>query len=69
MNRVALLLVLVLLYADPTIPFTHYAAERSCDLIGDTDVYGVGVRISFYLNWAAAYVALVLDLHEEHKGV
>jgi hypothetical protein len=56
--------------ARPTLQFTHYSEDPgSCELIGDTDVYGIGVRISFYLNWAAAFIAMMFNMHEEHKGV
>jgi hypothetical protein len=53
----------------PSLQFTHYFEEPgSCDIIGDPDTYGIGVRISFYLNWAAAFLALLFNLHDEHKG-
>jgi hypothetical protein len=53
----------------PSLQFTHYSEKPgSCDIIGDPDTYGIGVRISFYLNWAAAFLALLFNRHEEHKG-
>jgi hypothetical protein len=53
----------------PSLQFTHYSEKPgSCDIIGDPDTYGIGVRISFYLNWAAAFLALLFNLHDEHKG-
>ena len=53
----------------PSLQFTHYSeTPGSCDIIGDTDTYGIGVRVSFYLNWAAAFLALLFNLHDEHEG-
>ncbi len=43
--------------AAPSAQFTHYE-EGSCQIIGDPDLYGVGVRISYYLAFLAGVVAL-----------
>lgn len=45
-------------FVSPSIQFTHYE-EGTCNIIGDPDVYGTGVRISYYLSYAAALIALV----------
>jgi hypothetical protein len=50
---------------------TVYANDppRSCEIIGDTDIYGIGIRLSFYLQWGATLVALLFDLGEEARGL
>jgi hypothetical protein len=37
---------------------TSYAAD-TCDLVGDGDLYGIGVRISYYLFFGATLVAIL----------
>lgn len=52
----AVILTLLGLVA-PSAQFTHYE-EGSCRLIGDTDLYGIGVRVSYYLAFFAGTIAL-----------
>lgn len=33
---------------------------KSCQIIGDSDIYGIGIRISFYLQWASLMLAIWL---------
>jgi hypothetical protein len=42
----------------PSSQFTHYE-EGTCHLIGDPDLYGVGVRVSYYLAFFSGIIALV----------
>jgi len=47
-------------------------APDTCDLIGDGDLYGIGVRISYYLFFGATVVAIlrrsVSKTHDKHIG-
>lgn len=39
----------------------HYSPDPdSCEIIGSTDLYGIGFRVGSYLNWAAISLALML---------
>ena len=39
----------------------HYSPNlESCEIVGDADLYGPGVRCGFYLNWAAMCLAITL---------
>jgi hypothetical protein len=42
------------------VPSTSAATTQTsdCQIIGDADVYGLGVRLSFYLQWVASLVQL-----------
>lgn len=52
------ILASVLVIVDAT---TVYSPDpHSCEIIGDTDLYGVGVRIGSYLQWAAIFLAILL---------
>ncbi|KAF2122684.1 hypothetical protein BDV96DRAFT_639256 [Lophiotrema nucula] len=51
-------LTILLTLASPSHQFTHYAPD-SCTIIGDSDVYGIGIRTSYYLSFFAALIALV----------
>ncbi|KAI4098236.1 MAG: hypothetical protein L6R37_006606, partial [Teloschistes peruensis] len=39
---------------------THYLADPdSCQIVGDTDLYGIGVRVGLYLQWLSLFLAVV----------
>jgi hypothetical protein len=65
--------VAFLSHVSPSVQFTHYANSTSCDLIGDSDVYGIGVRISYYLAYFAGVAALLANhktaLRDCRRGV
>lgn len=50
-------LITILALITPSTQFTHYE-ENSCTIIGDADVYGIGVRISYYLTFFSGITAL-----------
>jgi hypothetical protein len=52
-------LSLVALFAcmRPCLAFTHYE-EDSCQIIGDPDVYGIGVRLSYYIATVSMIIAV-----------
>lgn len=52
-----LIALTILVLVAPSAQFTHYE-EGSCRLIGDPDVYGIGVRLSYYLSFFAGVIAL-----------
>jgi hypothetical protein len=50
----AALYSLVFLLIPPADAFTKYTNKPgSCQIEGDADVYGLGIRLGFYLQWAA----------------
>ncbi|KAK4449817.1 hypothetical protein QBC34DRAFT_484745 [Podospora aff. communis PSN243] len=46
------------LAASPAAAFTHYEDNGSCKIIGDTDIYGIGVRLGYYLTFFAGLFAV-----------
>ena len=45
---------------------THYFLDpNSCDIVGDSDLYGIGVRVGFYLQFAAGLFACCFGLSSE----
>jgi len=58
----------VLSLAAPSAQFTTYE-DGSCRLIGDPDVYGVGVRISYYLAFFSGVIALAACNHRAVEDV
>lgn len=57
--RLALISLLVFLGAQPAAANTQYdPAPNSCQIIGDADVYGKGIRLSYYLQWASVVLGL-----------
>ncbi len=55
--RLLLVTLTILSLASLSAQFTHYE-EGSCDLIGDPDLYGIGVRTSYYLTYFSGILAL-----------
>ena len=46
----------------PTNAYTAYSSEPgSCVIIGDTDLYGIGIRIGLYLQWLSIFLACLLS--------
>ncbi|KAH8745727.1 hypothetical protein F5882DRAFT_258541, partial [Hyaloscypha sp. PMI_1271] len=52
---------------------THYIDETEvivvqsvhpCHIYGDPDLYGVGVRVGFYIQFAAGLIAILANLEE-----
>jgi hypothetical protein len=39
--------------------------EGSCQIIGDGDVYGIGIRFSYYLQWASGIISVLIDAPED----
>jgi hypothetical protein len=57
MSRFLSTLITILALITPSTQFTHYE-ENSCTIVGDADVYGIGVRISYYLTFFSGITAL-----------
>ncbi|TKA81631.1 hypothetical protein B0A49_01265 [Cryomyces minteri] len=57
---VAYAFIVLVSYATPTRVVNN-------QLTGDADLYGIGVRLSFYLQYGAAFIAKLMDLHDELK--
>ena len=41
---------------------------KPCQLSGDPDLYGIGIRVGFYLQYAAAIIAIVTGIDQEFVG-
>ena len=56
------LLIMLFLHATPSLQLTHYVDDPdSCDIIGDTDIYGIGVRISYYIAFWSGIIAMIFS--------
>lgn len=56
-----LLTATIFALAAPVDANTHYiSGSGTCQLVGDTDLYGIGIRIGLYLQWASILIALVI---------
>jgi len=57
---------MVALAAGPPTAFTRYENNGSCQIVGDTDIYGIGVRVGYYLTYFAGVLALCFN---NNKGI
>lgn len=48
----------ILFAASPAEAFTHYKDDGSCQIVGDTDIYGIGVRVGYYFTFFAGVLAI-----------
>lgn len=56
------LALILALYVSPSWQFTHYVSDpNSCEIVGDTDIYGIGVRISYYLAFWSGIIAVLFN--------
>lgn len=53
-----MLALCLLFYPIPVASYTYYRDAESCDLVGDSDVYGIGIRISIYIQSLTAIIGL-----------
>ena len=62
MFRRSFLLPLLAAFVAPVRALTQFdpADPTSCKIIGDPDIYGPGIRISFYLQWVSLMLAIWL---------
>ena len=51
---------MILIHALPSDAATHYSTTDSCHIIGDTDLYGIGIRLGMYLQWASLVIASLI---------
>lgn len=63
--KVQLLLLLALANIPQAEAITAFAPD-SCEILGDPDVYGPGIRLGFYLQWAAIVIFLLFSPDEAH---
>jgi hypothetical protein len=59
LQNLFLLLVLLSLIT-PTTAHTFYDDSEDCHLVGDTDIYGIGFRIGYYLQWVAVLLVTLI---------
>ncbi|KAK4458474.1 hypothetical protein QBC42DRAFT_276589 [Cladorrhinum samala] len=57
-NLYLLYLLILSLSATPAAAITQYAEAPSCQIIGDPDIYGIGVRLGYYLTFFAGAIAV-----------
>jgi len=41
---------------------------QPCHLYGDSDIYGIGIRLSFYIQWGTIILALIAGVEDEIKS-
>ncbi|KAL4998737.1 hypothetical protein BDV10DRAFT_184873 [Aspergillus recurvatus] len=72
-SRVLLIAAVVLSLSVPTHQMTQYIDGSSCDIMGDGDVYGIGVRLGYYFSWLSGLIAVVCDnpqaVRDTRRGV
>ncbi|KAJ9160518.1 hypothetical protein NKR19_g3191 [Coniochaeta hoffmannii] len=65
-------LIVLLTLVGPSRQFTEYDPD-SCQIIGDADLYGVGIRVGFYLAYLSGLTALCFQnwaaVKDARKGV
>ena len=59
LTKPRLFLILLLALCTPTSAIT--AQSPSCEIEGDPDIYGIGIRTGFYLQWAALVIILLFN--------
>lgn len=61
----------VLLLVEPSVAKTIYtnSTPDPCQITGDVDVYGIGIRLNFYLQWGATFLAILLNLGEDARSI
>jgi hypothetical protein len=63
-NILAYTILFFSLLVKPSYQVTRYTDDpNSCQLIGDPDVYGIGLRLSYYLAYASGLIALAAGHH------
>ena len=69
--------VIFLCFIRPSLQNTHYADENTsfvlqsvepCHIYGDPDLYGLGVRLSFYITWASLFFAIAFKANQEIRS-
>ncbi|CEL00655.1 hypothetical protein ASPCAL00253 [Aspergillus calidoustus] len=65
---------LLIFFPHPTLQITEYVPDpASCSILGDGDVYGIGVRLGYYFAWASGLLAVAFDnssaVRDARKGV
>jgi hypothetical protein len=67
----------LLLFIQPSLQNTYYANENTtlvvqsvgpCHIYGDPDLYGLGVRLSFYITWGTLIVAVFFKAGPEIRS-
>jgi hypothetical protein len=67
-NPIAIL-ACILFFSDLAQANTRSSPEPgNCSIIGDGDLYGPGIRISFYFQWAAVIIATWIASQETHNA-
>ncbi|KAI9778730.1 MAG: hypothetical protein M1839_007961 [Geoglossum umbratile] len=57
-TRYLTIVACALLFAGPAVANTRFnSTEGSCEILGDADVYGPGIRLGYYLQWVAVLFA------------
>lgn len=40
---------------------TYFSQDCSCEIQGDSDVYGIGIRVGLYLQWLTRFVTTIFE--------
>ncbi|KAL6833704.1 hypothetical protein J3E69DRAFT_324753 [Trichoderma sp. SZMC 28015] len=62
---IKLLPLSLLCFPVPVASYTYYQDAESCDIVGDGDIYGIGIRLSIYIQSFTAMIGLLVAKHEE----
>ncbi|KAL3478264.1 hypothetical protein BJX99DRAFT_256589 [Aspergillus californicus] len=67
-------MMIVISLAQPSLQLTQYVDDPdSCAIIGDGDVYGIGVRLGYYCAWFSGLLAVAFNdakaVRDARKGV
>jgi hypothetical protein len=73
-SQFAIIAAVILSLVSPTLQMTQYTNDpSSCDIIGDGDVYGIGVRLGYYFSWISGLIAVFFDspkaVRDTRRGV
>jgi hypothetical protein len=60
------LFLVITLLPGPGMANTFFSPdEGSCQIIGDGDIYGIGIRCSYYLQWAGGIISVLADAPDD----
>lgn len=59
LQALAVYALCLLCFPAPAASYTYYPTAESCDIVGDGDIYGIGIRVGIYIQSFAAIVTLL----------
>ncbi|PMD34393.1 hypothetical protein L207DRAFT_517551 [Hyaloscypha variabilis F] len=62
-------MIAIFAFLQPALAYTYFSEEPgSCQIIGDADVYGIGIRLGFYLQYISVVLCIIFDRIEDLKA-